>query len=603
MIKNYALQFSMVVMCLTIGTFSYAQGDTCTTALLITSGYHHADGPTSGAAIQGCGSSGQNGDWYKYIPAFTGTINITSCNTANNNTDDDTYVHVLTGTCDALICNGWNDDMGSNSCPGYTFATYLDVAVTAGETYYIVWTDNFDDDDFYWTLTECFGTVQGTAFDDNNNNSIRDAGEGLVNTMLLVEPGSQYVYGGSDPYTFCTEQGTYTISAPNPPLYHNPVPSIRTYTVSTQGEFVPGMDFAFQSIPGIYDGEANIWGWNPWIGNNTNYHLSYCNVGTEPLSGDLVLTLDPLTQFVSSAPPSTSTSGQTVTWEVNNLQPGDCEQINVTYWTDSIAIVTDTVTATLSFNIDGTDYTPETNFDALTGHPTTSFDPNEKYVNVNTITEQEIIDEKALEYVVRFQNIGTQPAIRVIVRDVIDSDLDLITFQMIGATHPYTLWVDGNEISWTFDNIYLPDSASDQEGSNGAISYRLLAKDNLMPGASITNQANIFFDYNEPLLTNTVETIVASPTAIDEATADNGLVMHPSPGNGLVTLRWMNGNVVNAQVMVFDAMGRSVFTTNTTRLNTSNSQTFDFSELPNGTYTVWLQGEGVNARTRFVITH
>ena len=74
-----------------------------------------------------------------YTPSFTGTINITSCN-GQNESSDDTYVKVLTGSCDSLTCIAWNDDMGSNSCPGYPFATYLDVSVTAGQTYYIVWT-------------------------------------------------------------------------------------------------------------------------------------------------------------------------------------------------------------------------------------------------------------------------------------------------------------------------------------------------------------------------------------------------------------------------------------------------------------------------------
>ncbi|HQV51075.1 MAG: T9SS type A sorting domain-containing protein [Flavobacteriales bacterium] len=584
-----------------------AQGDTCTTALLIGSGIHHADGPTTGSGIvlsngSNCGATGSNGDWYKYIPTFTGMINITSCNTLNNQQDDDTYGHVLTGTCDSLICLGFNDDMGSNSCPNYNFATYLDIAVTAGETYYIVWTNLFDSDDFYWTLTECFGTVQGTAFKDYNDNSVRDSSEATVNTMLQVEPGGQYVYAGSDPYSFCTEQGAYTISVPNPPLYYLPVPATRTYSVNTQGEFVPGMDFAFQSIVDVYDGEANIWGWSPWIGNETHYNVTYCNIGTEPLDGEIVVTLDPLTEFVSSIPTNVTAAGQTVTWSVSNLLPGHCAYIYLTYLTDSTAIVTDTVSAFVQFNITGVEQTPENNFDMIIDNPTTSLDPNEKLVNVTSITEQEIMDEKALEYVVHFQNTGTAPAQRVIVRDVIDTDLDLSTFQMIGATHPYTIWVEGREIAWTFANIYLPDSTTELEGSQGGFSYRILANANSMPGTSITNRADIYFDYNEPVLTNTVETVVATPQAIDEFVVyDDGLGVYPSPSTGILSIGWQRGELTNGQITVFDALGRNVETQNVQRIGGGTFVNMDLSELPQGTYTVWLQGEGVNARTRFVI--
>ena len=133
MTRSYALIIAVLA-----ATLTRAQGDTCTTALPVTSGLHHADGPTTGwPGPGGCGGSGNNGDWYAYVATFTGTINITSCNALNNNTDDDTYVRVYTGSCGALTCVGFNDDMGGNNCPGYIFATYLDVSVTAGQTYYL----------------------------------------------------------------------------------------------------------------------------------------------------------------------------------------------------------------------------------------------------------------------------------------------------------------------------------------------------------------------------------------------------------------------------------------------------------------------------------
>ena len=55
------------------------------------------------------------------------------------------------------------------------------------------------------------------------------------------------------------------------------------------------MDFGFQPIPGIYDGQVNHLGLEPWIGNNTTYHINYGNVGTEIIDGSVTLTLDTLT--------------------------------------------------------------------------------------------------------------------------------------------------------------------------------------------------------------------------------------------------------------------------------------------------------------------
>ena len=192
----------------------------------------------------------------------------------------------------------FNDDMGSNSCPGYPFATYLDIPVTAGESYFFVWTSLFNSDDFWWTLTECYGTVSGATYHDANNNGVRDAGEDHMSTVLEVNPGGSMHYSGTENYSFCTDSGSYTITVPNPPLYHTAVPTSRSYSVTAQGQLITDKDFGFQSIPGIYDGRADIWGWAPWIGNNTTYHINYRNVGTEGIDGSVILTLDPLTTFV-----------------------------------------------------------------------------------------------------------------------------------------------------------------------------------------------------------------------------------------------------------------------------------------------------------------
>ena len=98
---------------------------------------------------------------------------------------------------------------------------------------------------------------------------MRDAGEAHVNTMLQIEPGGHYAYSSQDPYSFCGEMGNFTITVPNPPLYHTGRPCHAELYHRRTGEQVTGMDFALQPIPGIYDAGVDLWGWNPWIGNNT----------------------------------------------------------------------------------------------------------------------------------------------------------------------------------------------------------------------------------------------------------------------------------------------------------------------------------------------
>ncbi|MBW3127773.1 DUF7619 domain-containing protein [Hymenobacter profundi] len=136
-----------------------------------------------------------------------------------------------------------------------------------------------------------------------------------------------------------------------------------------------------------------------------------------------------------------------------------------------------------------------------------SFDPNDKQVVPAGLTAQHYTPTNtALRYQVRFQNTGTDVAYRVVVVDTLATELDLSTLQVGAASHSYRLSVSGKThpvLTFTFDNILLPDSSHDQVGSNGFVCFSLRPKAGLAPKTRINNFADIFFDYNEPVRTNT----------------------------------------------------------------------------------------------------
>jgi len=84
--------------------------------------------------------------------------------------------------------------------------------------------------------------------------------------------------------------------------------------------------------------------------------------------------------------------------------------------------------------------------------------------------------------------------------------LDLNSFRLIANSHAVETTIDGNsrELTFTFDNIYLPDSFINEPGSHGLVKFRILTNDNLSSFIPIQNTANIFFDANPPIITNTV---------------------------------------------------------------------------------------------------
>lgn len=598
MLQRYALgTFTLLAALLTAERMA-AQGDTCTTALQVISGVYASTGPTSGYAGPACGS-GTNGNWYVYTATFNGAITITSCHPLNTGLQFDTYLKVYTGDCDNLVCVAYNDDMGGSNCPTNAFASYLQVNVTAGQDYFIVWTNTFSSLPFSWELNECAGTAVGQTYYDNNDNGTREPGEAHAPVMLLVQPGDHYVYSGNDPYSFCTDLGGHTITVPNPPLYHNAVPASQTFTIAQQGDQATGMDFGFQGIPGIYDGACDIWGWNPWIGNNTTLHLSYRNLGTEDIDATLTLTLDPLLSYVSATTTADDVTGQVVTWDLGVLTPGQQGVIHVTILCSAAAQPNAPVGNSVQLTIAETDVNPDDNFDHLAGICTTSFDPNEKLVSTETISMEDVADQKRLEYTVHFQNEGNAPAVNIVVKDSLDADWDLSTFEMIGTTHPFTLTVNNQVAIWTFANIMLPTMDSDELGSQGGFHYRVAAKNNLLPGDELTNRADIYFDYNVPVLTNTTVTTVELNTGLAGLSNGHGLSISPSPSTGVVNIRWSSIGSTSGRLSITDVMGRTVHQSS---IALSNGQSFmDLSTLPEGSYMARLSTNDSESWTRFVI--
>ena len=138
---------------------------------------------------------------------------------------------------------------------------------------------------------------------------------------------------------------------------------------------------------------------------------------------------------------------------------------------------------------------------------TASYDPNDKQVNPEglTNTDHYIDSNVVLEYVVHFQNTGTDTAFKVVIRDTLSPYLDITTIQPGAGSHPYTLDILGNNIlQWTFDNILLPDSNVNEPESHGFMKYKIDQKPGNALGTVIENSAGIIFDFNTPVITNTV---------------------------------------------------------------------------------------------------
>ena len=243
-------------------------------------------------------------------------------------------------------------------------------------------------------------------------------------------------------------------------------------------------------------------------GFNATYRIVFQNVGTTQLNGSVSLGFNSeQLDFLNTSQTVYTLTSDSITFNYVGLNPYESRSIDLTFNViNDIVSIDDNLSFTTLANPIASDFTPEDNTFNLSQTVIGSFDPNDI-----SVLEGEQIDlteiDKYLHYIIRFQNTGTASAINVNVNNILDQKLNWESLQLESTSHSARVDIaDGNNVTFVFDNINLPDSLSNEEASQGFIAYKIKPKNNVQVGDIIFNEANIFFDFNEPVLTNQVST-------------------------------------------------------------------------------------------------
>lgn len=187
----------------------------------------------------------------------------------------------------------------------------------------------------------------------------------------------------------------------------------------------------------------------------------------------------------------------------------------------------------LPVNIFSSNYQNEPFFDEICLENQGSFDPNDKQGFPVGLSNKGYIDKtQSLEYLIRFQNTGTDTAFTVVVRDTLSPWLDPATLRLGSSSHPCELQISGEgNLSFRFDQIMLPDSNINEAASHGFVTFTISQRPGNANGTEILNQANIFFDFNEPVETNSTHHTVGIPEVVGtkETEAEQVVKLAPNP--------------------------------------------------------------------------
>ncbi len=428
------------------------------------------------------------------------------------------------------------------------------------------------------------GTLQGNVWYDEDEDCTFDGGEnGWAGQVLEIAPAGHYAYvNGNGQYAIQLPAGNYQVSQlgafvdPICPAVQ-PVPftiSGATTTVDLASVSNQPMDIVAQMGSGVA---------RPGFDQQVYGHVyNHTPQATGPVTVTCVL--DPNVVYVNATPIPT-VLGNTLSWDLADLSFfGDAVfhvQVNVPAGVPLGTAITHGFSASNTLP----EVTLANNSISTTTIVTGSFDPNDKTARTSSglSDAQYLIDQDEwIDYTIRFQNTGTDTAFTVVITDTLSTELDMTTFEQGASSHPVQVdFRTGRVVRWTFTNILLPDSNVNESMSHGLTSFRIRPHLPLLPGTTIENTANIYFDFNPPVITEPSVLVAEFSTGVDVA-LDAQVAISPNPTSDQVRVGMPDGSI--HRVRLFSMDGRLIMDEG----GRGESVGLDVSELPPGTYLLEL---------------
>lgn len=218
-----------------------------------------------------------------------------------------------------------------------------------------------------------------------------------------------------------------------------------------------------------------------------------------------------------------------------------------------------------------------------------SYDPNHKNVSPSGVTAPFLYVDSTtmLTYLIDFQNLGTGDAIKVVIEDSLDPRLDILSIQPGASSHPYTFEVaSGRRLRFIFDNIHLVPASQDSNASMGWVQYSVRQIPGNTFGDIIQNKADIFFDINAPIRTNTVLNTVgwpALPVGIETEGTLATFTLWPNPADQEVFVQMAGTALEEGKVTIelYSLIGQRLYTA---EFGLDQRHRMDVSRLSHGVY-------------------
>ena len=230
-----------------------------------------------------------------------------------------------------------------------------------------------------------------------------------------------------------------------------------------------------------------------------------------------------------------------------------------------------------------------------------AFDPNDKTAFPKGYGDDHFLEANTpIDYLIRFQNTGTDTAFKIVVIDTLSQWLDPNSIELGASSHPYTFEMSGSReedgvvLKFIFENILLPDSNINEAASHGFVKFKIAQMHDNPIGTRIENKAAIYFDFNEPIFTNTAWHIIGEdffPTVTateSKIYAGISLDIAPNPFSDFTMINLNGVGEGEFQLRIFDMTGREFLE----KTFSQNQFLLQHDRLPDGVLVIGIYKNG-----------
>ncbi|MEM1326528.1 MAG: T9SS type A sorting domain-containing protein, partial [Bacteroidota bacterium] len=410
--------------------------------------------------------------------------------------------------------------------------------------------------------------IRATTFWDRNENLTLDTSDTKLEFLPInVAPDAVASFIGVDSFHhFHVEEGKYELSPELDSCWLIQTDS-SSYTVTATQDSVTLRTFGL-STTSFQATQSRITSAPTRCGFEVPFWISVQNTGCAPSRGIYGIVLDELVTFVESEIEQIEQRGDTLLWSFTEMEATRNQQVRLLLRIAGTDFIGDTIRLTgLSYFQNEENELVSSGSYTFESEIRCAYDPNDKLVEPDRSDEYEknyTLFNERLIYTIHFQNTGTDTAFNVRLFDLLDKNLDLNSIQPIAASHyPFRTSIAKTDHRYViyFDDILLPDSTTNEPLSHGFFTFSITATDDLPEETIIENKADIYFDFNPAIRTNTIQNVMVEKfpitSSIDTTVSQDFQVnTYPNPADNQLTFELSEPRL--STLYVYDATGKLI---------------------------------------------